>query len=61
MNSLPHNIGLSGPSEEKTISIILADDHPLLREALKHVLERESDFRVIGEAGDGEEAVRLAT
>jgi NarL family two-component system response regulator LiaR len=43
------------------IRIVLADDHPLLRQALKDVLEKQSDFEVIAEASDGEEAVRLAT
>lgn len=42
------------------ISIILADDHPLLRKALKDVLDEESDLNVIAEACDGEEAVKLA-
>jgi NarL family two-component system response regulator LiaR len=41
--------------------IVLADDHPLLRKALKDLLEKESDFEIIGEAGDGEEAVRIVT
>ena len=41
--------------------IILADDHPLLRQALRDVLEKQSDFEVISEASDGEEAVKLAT
>jgi len=41
--------------------IVLADDHPLLRKALKDLLEKETDFEITGEAGDGEEAVRLAT
>lgn len=40
--------------------IVLADDHPLLRKALKDLLEKESTFEIVGEAGDGEEAVRLA-
>lgn len=48
------------PQSQK-ISILLADDHPLIRQALRSVLERESDFLVIGEAGDGEEAVKLAS
>lgn len=48
-------------SESRRVRIMLADDHPLLRQALRDVLEREPDFEVIGEAGDGEEAVRLAT
>jgi len=41
--------------------IMLADDHPLLRQALRDVLEKQPDFEVIAEAGDGEEAVKLAT
>jgi DNA-binding NarL/FixJ family response regulator len=41
--------------------IVLADDHPLLRKALKDLLEKENDFAIIGEAGDGKEAVKLAT
>lgn len=39
----------------------MADDHPLLRQALRDALEKQSDFEVIAEASDGEEAVRLAT
>lgn len=42
------------------ISIVLADDHTLVRQALRHLLEVEPDLRVVGEAGDGLEAVRLA-
>jgi len=42
------------------IAILLADDHPLLRQALKGLLEKQVDFEVVAEAGDGEEAVRLA-
>ena len=43
------------------ITILLADDHTLVREGTRKLLEREDDLCVIGEAGDGEEAVRLAT
>ncbi len=43
------------------INILLADDHVLVREGTRKLLEREDDMRVVGEAGDGEEAVRLAT
>jgi len=52
----------SGFNEDKAkkISIILADDHPLLRQALKYVLEKHDDFEIVAEASDGEEAVRLA-
>ena len=38
----------------KKISILLVDDHPLLRQALKDVLDKIDDFEVVGEAGDGE-------
>ena len=43
---------------EKTIRIVIADDHPILREGLRKLLEAEPDLRVIGEAGDGVEAVK---
>lgn len=41
------------------ISILLADDHPVVRRGLRALLEAEPDFRVAGETGDGLEAVRL--
>lgn len=37
----------------KTIGVALADDHVLFRQALRHMLEAESDIDVVGEAGDG--------
>jgi len=43
------------------ITILLADDHVLVREGTCRLLEREGDLHVVGEAGDGEEAVRLTT
>ncbi|MGB9300414.1 MAG: response regulator transcription factor, partial [Anaerolineae bacterium] len=42
------------------ITVLLADDHVLLRQGTRELLEREDDLKVIGEAGDGEEAVHLA-
>lgn len=44
-----------------TIAILLADDHVLVREGTRELLEHEEDMEVVGEAGDGEDAVRLAT
>lgn len=41
------------------IAILLADDHVLVREGTRELLEREKDMLVVGEAGDGEEAVGL--
>ena len=43
------------------IRILIADDHAVLREGMRTFLEAEKDFEVVGEAPDGEEAVRLAT
>jgi DNA-binding NarL/FixJ family response regulator len=43
-----------------TISVLIADDQPLMRAALRMYLESESDFEVVGEAADGEKAVALA-
>jgi two-component system response regulator NreC len=42
------------------ITIVLADDHHIVRQGLRALLEAESDFSVVGEAGDGLEALRLA-
>jgi len=42
----------------ETIRIVIADDHPILRDGLRKLLEAEPDLRVIGEAGDGVEAVK---
>ena len=42
------------------IRILVADDHPMLREGLVSVLETQPDFEVAGEATDGSEVVRLA-
>lgn len=41
-------------------SVLLADDHAILRVGVRALLEREGDLRVIGEAGDGRTAVQLA-
>jgi two-component system, NarL family, response regulator LiaR len=41
------------------IKILIADDHPMMREALRTALEDEPDLQVIGEAGNGKEAIRL--
>ena len=43
------------------IKILIADDHAVVREGTRRILEGEQDLEVVAEAGDGEEAVRLAT
>ena len=42
------------------LRILLADDHTVVRQGLRKVLEERADWEVVGEAGDGREAVRLA-
>jgi len=44
--------------QKKTILIV--DDHRLFREGLRAIIERSPDYEVLGEAGDGREALRLA-
>lgn len=42
------------------ISVLLVDDHAMLRDGLRNILQIEPDMTVVGEAADGESAVRLA-
>ena len=42
------------------IRVLIADDHEVVRDGLKLILETEEDFEVVGEAGDGAKAVQLA-
>lgn len=44
---------------QHTTTIVLADDHSLVRDGIRSLLEEESDFEVIGEAANGREAVAL--
>jgi DNA-binding NarL/FixJ family response regulator len=43
-----------------TIEVLIADDHPLMRAAMRMTLTSEPDLKVVGEAADGLQAVRLA-
>jgi DNA-binding NarL/FixJ family response regulator len=43
-----------------SISVLLAEDHKIVREGTRQLLEQAADLRIVGEAADGLEAVRLA-
>ena len=47
-------------TESRRIRVLLADDHSIMREGLKMMLEQSGDVEVVGQAKDGEEAVRAA-
>ena len=42
------------------VRVLLVDDHPFVRDGLQHLLERSGEFEVVGHAGDGDEAERIA-
>src|ERR1700693_1854629 len=43
--------------KKSTVRILLADDHPIVRDGLKKLLQLEDDVQVVGEAGDGREVL----
>lgn len=45
---------------DEKISVLLVDDHTLVRRGFRRILEDEPDIEVVGEAGDGAEAIKLA-
>ena len=47
------------PEPSKPIRLLIVDDHPVLRAGLANLLQLESDFDMVGQAGSGEAAVRL--
>lgn len=49
-----------GAAGRMTIRILIADDHKVFREALRIMLQREPDLKIVGEAADGESVVKLA-
>jgi len=51
---------VSGPAGREKITVLIADDHPVVRQGLRVLLSLEDDIEVVGEVGDGAEAVDLA-
>jgi DNA-binding NarL/FixJ family response regulator len=48
------------PAHSAKISVLIADDHPMVRQGLRVFLELQPDIEVVGEAADGAQAARLA-
>lgn len=46
-------------TEQRVIRVVLADDHPIVRDGLRKLLSLEDDIQVVGEASDGHEVVRV--
>ncbi len=44
---------------EKAVRVVLADDHTLVRQGLKRIIEEDREYEIVGEASDGEEAIKL--
>jgi len=59
MNTVPIDALRDSETQEtkKMVRIVLADDHPIVRDGLKKLLQLEDDFVVVGEAGDGREVL----
>jgi len=49
----------SDQNETQKISIVLADDHPLIRQALRMWIEKQKDMEIVAEAADGKEVVEI--
>ena len=47
-------------SEDNRTRVLVVDDHPLVRDSLRRVLENTGEFEIVGQASDGGEAVPLA-
>lgn len=56
----PETTSQTRPEAQK-ISVLLADDHALVRKGFHHMLDDEPDIEVVGEAGNGREAVELVS
>jgi two-component system, NarL family, response regulator LiaR len=50
---------MNAGAEGQTVKVLIADDHQIVRQGLRTFLELHDDIEVVGEAGDGAEAVRM--
>ena len=59
-SALDRATGDTAPSSQKTFTVLLVDDHAMMRQGLRSVLEAHADIQIVGEASDGHEAVIMA-
>ena len=57
MTAPPNDASEAKETKKGTIRLLIADDHPIVRDGLKKLLMLEDDFEVVGEAGDGREVL----
>ncbi|MDP3848090.1 MAG: two-component system response regulator NarL [Pseudomonas sp.] len=50
---------MNSPDTDPRFRLMLVDDHPMMRRGIRQLLELEDDFRIVGEANNGEEALAL--
>jgi DNA-binding NarL/FixJ family response regulator len=53
------SVSMEADSSDQIIRVVLADDHPIVRDGLKKLLMLEEDIAVVGEASDGREVLRV--
>jgi two-component system, NarL family, nitrate/nitrite response regulator NarL len=53
----PESRAVNGDGPARPIRIVIADDHPIFRDGLKHLLSLEKDFEVVGEVGHGDDVL----
>lgn len=59
-NPKPFHLSAKGHVRMKVVRILLVDDHAMIRQGIRTLLEHHEDFVIVGEANDGEEALEVA-
>ena len=57
--SSPRSFEIRQPSDESPVTVVVADDHPVILKGLMKILQAENDIRVLASAADGEEVSKL--
>src|SRR5687767_13131514 len=61
LSEFESNLSKTKPNAMKRITVLLAEDHTIVREGLVRLLEAENDLDVVGEAQTGRQAVEMVT